>query len=395
MKIFFSFIALLLIHSTNAQSRLPVIQAGSVNVSISDGGYLDKNVWTLSPRIRPDVYTADRTRQAKWVIFYTDIDSIKVKVTPGSVFDFVVLLNGKDSCFTRIASAIRPGQLLPNSHTKPDTIPFTLTAFNAISVPAIINGTDTLRLHFDVGSFDFRITKNALLHKTSLLPNKADALAGKQQPDYNHLNKVTSIQMGQVSWYNPETIATGMTAHDMDGRFGWNLFEGKIVEINYDRTIMVIHSALPAIAKGYTKSALIFMRSFVCARAGFTVGNKKYRGNFLLDTGSDQAIVVDSSWAAKQQFPRHLPLITSSVLRDPRGVQYETKTVRAPLFSINHYTLANIPTLMLGSKNPVNFEVNYLGNDLLKRFNILLDFKNDNLYLKPNLLTGLPYRASS
>jgi len=28
-----------------------------------------------------------------------------------------------------------------------------------------------------------------------------------------------------------------VTAHEMDGRFGWNLFEGKQVEIDYDRNL--------------------------------------------------------------------------------------------------------------------------------------------------------------
>src|ERR1700712_4955729 len=91
-----------------AQSKLPVIKATSKKVAISDGGYLDKNAWSLSPAIKPDIYTADRTRKTKWVIFYTDIDSIKVKVKPGTRFNFIVLLNGKDSCYTQIASAIPP-----------------------------------------------------------------------------------------------------------------------------------------------------------------------------------------------------------------------------------------------------------------------------------------------
>src|SRR5579872_784313 len=91
-----------------AQSKLPVIKATSRKVSINDGGYLDKNAWNLSPKARPDVYTADRTRKTKWVTFYTDIDSITIKVKPGGRYNFVILLNGHDSCYTQVASAIPP-----------------------------------------------------------------------------------------------------------------------------------------------------------------------------------------------------------------------------------------------------------------------------------------------
>src|SRR5882757_9292139 len=108
MRYIHLFLSLLLAPSIFAQARLPIIKATSKSVNINDGGFLDKNAWTLSPKIRPDIFTADRTRKTKWVTFYTDIDSIKVKVKPGSRYNFVILLNGKDSCYTQIASAILP-----------------------------------------------------------------------------------------------------------------------------------------------------------------------------------------------------------------------------------------------------------------------------------------------
>src|ERR1700722_7387215 len=137
MKYFSILILILLARGLVAQSTLPLIRATSRQVSINDGGYLDKNSWNLSPTARPDVYTADRTRHAKWVTFYTDIDSIRIKLQPGATFDFIILLNGKDSCYTRIASAIPARQQQgPATH---DTIPFTLTDNNAICVKSIVN----------------------------------------------------------------------------------------------------------------------------------------------------------------------------------------------------------------------------------------------------------------
>jgi len=60
-----------------------------------------------------------------------------------------------------------------------------------------------LTLHFDVGFFDFRITKDAILKKTGLLSNQPDALAGKTNPNYNNLNKVFKLQMGNAIWHEP------------------------------------------------------------------------------------------------------------------------------------------------------------------------------------------------
>ncbi|MGZ3871810.1 MAG: hypothetical protein ACXVJD_02765 [Mucilaginibacter sp.] len=378
-----------------AQNKLPVIKATSKNVAINDGGLLDKNAWSLSPRIRPDVFTADRTRKTKWVIFYTDIDSIKVKIKPGTRFNFVVLLNGKDSCYTQIASAIPPEENLKNTIARNDTIPFVLTAFNAISVKTVINNTDTLNLHFDTGSWDFRLTKDAILKKTKLLASQPDALAGKIAPNYNKLDRVFKLQMGNLVWENPEIAATGLTAHEMDGRFGWNLFENKTIEVDYDQNLIIIHSGPVKVRKGYVRSKLESMHSFITGKGSFEIANKKHAGNFLFDTGSEQAIILDSAWVARENFPGNLKLIRSTIVRNPRGVKFEIKIVSAPVFTVNGFRLTNIPTAILGGSNPAGFEINNLGNDLLKRFNMILDLKNDYIYLKPNKLMGVKYRENS
>jgi len=365
--------AMLLSFALNAQNNLRVINATSKKVAIRDGDLLDKNAWSLSPSTRPDIFTADRSRKVKWVTFYTDIDSIRIKVKPGTRYDFVILLNGKDSCFTQIASAIAPETPATANTPRIDTIPFTLIANSAIHVKALVNNKDTLNLHFDVGSFDFHFLRDV---KT-------------------HIGKVTTLQMGNHIWNNPDVMATGNTAREMDGRFGWNLFEGRQVEINYDQNLLIVYSRLPNNLKGYKRSKIDFIRSSVCVKGTIEIAGKKYTGSFSLDTGSEQAAILDGTWAGRQNFPKTLKLIKSSQIKDPRGVTYETRLVQVPLFKINKFKLIDIPTLVLGNNNPTGIPINYLGNDFLKRFNIILDFKNDYLYLKPNKLTTVKYRESS
>jgi hypothetical protein len=375
-----------------AQTALPVIKANSKRVSIRDGAFYDKDGWTLTPDAKPDVYTADRTRKAKWVVFYTDLDSIRIRVKPGSVHNFVVLLQGKDSCFTQVKSAVPLGKSAKNTR---DTIPFTLTAANALHVKAVVNGRDTLNLHFDIGSFDFRFTQDAILKKTSLLANQPEALAGKMKPDYSNLEPVRSIQMGSVIWQNPDVSPTMQTARGMDGRFGWNLFEGKSVEINYDKNILVIHGKLPKHLKSYQQSDIEFQRSFVCINGSIAVKQQQFKGLFLVDTGSDQALLLDSIWVKQVGFPTDLPFVKSTTFYNPRGVKFESRTVLCPNLTLNTHALSGIPATLLGSVNPAGISVNFLGNDVMKRFNAIFDFKNDRVYLKPNKLAALPYKDGS
>ncbi|MDB5088430.1 MAG: hypothetical protein JWR09_2424 [Mucilaginibacter sp.] len=395
MKYLHLLFALLLTQSIFAQTTLPVIKATSKKVAINDGGILDKNAWSLSPGARPDVYTAERSHKTKWVTFYTDLDSIKVKVKPGTRFNFVILLNGKDSCFTQIASAIPPEDPLKRNVVSNDTIPFTLTGANAIHVKAVINDTDTLNMHFDISSFDFHITKNAILKKTKLLANQPDAIAGKAEPNYNKLAKVFKLQVGNMIWNDPPVSATNLTADDMDGRIGWTVFNDKIVELDYDKSLMIIHSQLPKGLKGYTKAKLGFTRYDPYIKATFEIAGKQYTGGFIMDNGSAEAVILNGEWAAKQNFPTNLKVIKTASIRDADGHKYETNTVIAPVLKLNGFTLTNIPTVVLSSKIRVENTLNFFGNDALKRFNMILDLKNDYIYLKPNKLFEVKYKGDS
>lgn len=81
-----------------AQKELPIIKATSTQVVIREDSPLRKSAWTIVPEANPDVYTTS----AKKVTFYTDIDSISFTINPNEQYDFVILLNEKDSANTRI-----------------------------------------------------------------------------------------------------------------------------------------------------------------------------------------------------------------------------------------------------------------------------------------------------
>jgi hypothetical protein len=77
---------------------LPVIKANSTTVDIKEDNNLMKGVWRIVPEEKPDVYLTS----SKKVTFYTDLDSISFKIEPNEVYDFIILLNGKESACTQI-----------------------------------------------------------------------------------------------------------------------------------------------------------------------------------------------------------------------------------------------------------------------------------------------------
>ena len=235
--------------AVNAQHKLPIIKATSKNVAINDGGYLEKNAWSLSPETKPDIYVADRSSKSKWVVFYTDIDSIKVKIKPGSSFDFIILLNEKDTCYTRIVSSKSIKNSMIPSDNRSDTIPFTLNQFDAIHVKGIINSADTINLHFDIGTLDFRLTRETLGRYKS--------------------QRINQLKLGSLIWNLPNIQTANQASHGMDGRFGWRVFDDNIIEIDYDNKLIIIHNSLPKKMKGFKKSKIKFIQSLFCIESNF------------------------------------------------------------------------------------------------------------------------------
>jgi hypothetical protein len=101
VKIFILIATVLFIqYSLFAQTEnLPVIKANSDQVNIKEDGVLSCSTWYIMPEIEVDVWKTI----AKEVTFLTDIDSITFTINPKEkTYDFIILLNGKDSARTQI-----------------------------------------------------------------------------------------------------------------------------------------------------------------------------------------------------------------------------------------------------------------------------------------------------
>ncbi|MCB0662283.1 MAG: transglutaminase domain-containing protein [Saprospiraceae bacterium] len=97
------FLCFVMIAVQLSAQNIPIIAATSDLVNVRDGKDFYENSWTIMPEYNPDVYESDKL--GDWVVFYTDKDSIGFKIHPDSIYDFIILLNGKDSAYTRIQYA--------------------------------------------------------------------------------------------------------------------------------------------------------------------------------------------------------------------------------------------------------------------------------------------------
>ena len=88
--------------SCSKTKKIDVVRANSKQATIKVNDVLYPSGWTITPSISPDIYPVEIEKgTTARVSFKTDLDSISYEVTLGTIIDFYVLLNEKDSALTR------------------------------------------------------------------------------------------------------------------------------------------------------------------------------------------------------------------------------------------------------------------------------------------------------
>ena len=374
MKISLSLSFLFIVSFLFAQNNLPVIKANSKKAFIIEGQD-DRQNWRINPEIKLDRHIITKSVKPKWVKFYTDTDSVKIKIKPNEHFDFIVLLNNKDTCYTSIQSLPvknYSGQK-PATH---DTIQFVLTEFNNIKIKAILNKVDTVNLKFDSGTTGLLLTNDAIT-QTHAVNTSATG---------------NTLQIGNLTWDSLQVYPVALSGQGTDGRFGWDLFDGKIVEIDYDKSIFIVHTKLPKPGAAYSKFDIEYTHTLFCIRGELQIKNKKYKNRFLFDNGYQRTIMLDSLLMNEQNYPKDLEVIKKVIMKNGQGEEIPVITVNNERLNLGKQALFNIPVQLMTMANPARFKTHILGNEVLKRFNTIIDFQNNIVYLKPNSLFNLAYK---
>jgi hypothetical protein len=379
----------------NAQTNIPIVKATSKKAYFIEGTDTDRRNWNLDPKAKPDVHIIDKISKSKWIVFHTDIDFIRVKINPGQKFDFIVLLNGKDSCYTQIVSEAPILKYKKRHSLTPDTLPFVLSEQSNLIVKVLLNSVDTLNLLFDTGATGLLLTEDAIEKRTNLLKDQINLKDGTKTLDFDNIRSYNTLKIGNLNWDSLKIWPVVVSGHGTDGRFGWDLFDGRVVEMDFELKLMIIHDFLPEKRKEFTKLNMEYTHELFCIQGDMKVNNKVYSNRFLFDSGYQRALLLDSILMQEQHFPRDLKLIKTNKLTNGQGKVFVTKIINCDQLAFGNCALNNIPTQLLSTTNPARFKTHILGNEFLKRFNTILDFQGNKVYLKPNSLINEPYTDAS
>jgi predicted aspartyl protease len=382
--------------AASAQKRLRVLKATQNKLSIREGQSFYKNAWNVSNTVKPDIFISQHLKGKERIVFYSDIDSIAFWVKPQRTYDFVVVVNGRDSAYTRISTYPnkRPSLVpklvftrVPRRPTGPDTIPFRLDKTFGIHVQGRLNGSEPLDFFFDTGASVLVLTAEAANQKVRLKQDGQAVNTGTGGKRSVPTSSGNVLQVGGLTWRSASLMTIdyhGVKGIDFDGILGWVAFEDKIVELDYEHGYLVIHDKLPMLGPDYSQLEMKLLNGIPFIKCLLTVQGQQQEGWFDLDTGSDGWLVVGQQFAVSTGLTRSLQRRGTAHASGSAGEPVAQAIFSLPTLTLGNYQLYQLP-LYVNEQDPVGGAIpENIGTQILKRFNLLLDFSANHLYIKPN-----------
>jgi hypothetical protein len=189
-----------------------------------------------------------------------------------------------------------------------DSIPLTINEQNTIIIKAVFNEKDTLNLNFDTGTTEL------------ILIN--DVVKNKLKSDPVLYTSIYNLKIGNTI-YKTKVYDAELTGHGTDGRFGWDIFKDKVVEINYDKNLLIIHSKLPENAgkdSNFTKLGINFYKNVFLVESEIKQNGISNKTLFLFDTGYQRTVMLDSDLLKQGKFPiEKMKFIKKMIMKGAQG----------------------------------------------------------------------------
>jgi Aspartyl protease len=381
-------------HFTLAQKKVLILKANNSSINIKEGDFLYKDIWNASSEVKLDTFFTNPFSGTKQVIFYSDIDSISFLVKPNKQYDFTILLNGKSPAYTQINTSLKAQPSLEpklyystiKNKVNPDTIPFRLGSDSYIHLKGKVNGSDSLDFIFDTGAGICVMTRSLISKKVNMQLDGSQMNSGSDGAEAVPISKKNKLEIAHLVWNNVPFLSIDYKKFPFEAVLGWVAFEDKIVEIDYEKNRMIIHPILPKVADAYARVEMKLIGGIPYIKCKMVVNGKEIEAWFDFDSGSDGTLFIGQKLAADNGLNGTLESIGTSKIRGSSGKSIQQAKVLLPELKIGNFEMYQLP-MSINSEDPKGSDNHEnIGNNILKRFNTILDISNKAIYLKPNRL---------
>ncbi|ULQ55576.1 aspartyl protease family protein [Flavihumibacter rivuli] len=271
-------------------------------------------------------------------------------------------------------------------------IPFKLYSGGVVLLRATLDQLpDTLNFILDTGSGGISLdstTVESLGIKTEASDRTIRGIAGLKQVRFanNHSLNFTGLRVDSLNFHiNDYDILSSVYGEHIDGIIGYSFLSRYIVKLDYDSLIMTV-STRGAIK--YPKGGYLIRPNLatIPVTTNRMTESRTITNRFFFDTGAGLCLLFNSDFVEDSTvFSSRKKMYTTQA--EGLGGKTYMKLTTTKEFRIGPYKFRKVPTYIFDDEFNVTsypYLGGLVGNDILRRFNVIFNYERRDIYLMPN-----------
>ena len=272
------------------------------------------------------------------------------------------------------------------------TFPFRQFSGGVILIKGLLNDNkDSLNFILDTGSGGISLDSQTVFNlkiANQLSDKTIRGIAGIRKVNfaYNNTLRLPGLRVDSLNFHiNDYDILTSVYGEHIDGIIGYSFFNRYIVKINYDSLLIHVYSkgSMKYPKGGYLLRPLLVNLLIQTAR----ISDQHDRtARFYFDTGAGLCLLLSSDFVDDSTlFSPKRKRVSTQVEGLGGKKQMELTTVKN--FKLGPYKFKRVPAYIFDDEYNVTsypYLGGLIGNDLLRRFNVIINYEKRDVYITPN-----------
>ena len=252
--------------------------------------------------------------------------------------------------------------------------------------------TDSLNFILDTGSGGISLDSATCTDRKIAITPTDTVITGmgdshKVSFIFNQTLNFQGLTVNNLNFHvNNYEVLTSVYGEKIDGIIGFSFFRRYIVKINFDSAFIEV----------YTPGEIKYPKNGTTLNPVFTTlpiqnmlvkDKRKIDFNFYFDTGAGLCFLMSDRFAQDSGIllPKRKPLMTQA---EGMGGKLQMRLTVVKMVQLGKYRFRNVPTYLYNDEyNVTSYPIvgGLLGNDLLRRFNLILNYPKREIHLLPNI----------
>jgi len=271
-------------------------------------------------------------------------------------------------------------------------VPFSMLTGGIVIVRATLdNHKDSLNFVLDTGSGGISLDSTTALYlkvDKKMSDKTVRGIAGVRTVEftYNHTLHMEGISVPNLDFHiNDYEILTSAYGLRIDGIMGYSFLRRYIVSIDYEK--MVFEVLTPGTFK-YPRGGYLLKPQFTTLpmQAATIRDNEEITTKFYLDTGAGLCMLLNEDMVQDSSLLRSKRKLFPTEAEGLGGKKAMNLTVVKEV-RVGPYKFRNVPVYIFDDEfNITSYPVlgGLLGNDIMRRFNVIINYPEQQIYIRPN-----------